>query len=80
MKTVNEAIEHPQFKALDKWTTINTPKGPFQVLKPVVKMDGSEERQLGGIPNVGEHTKDILKELGYSEKEINLLYKEGIVG
>jgi len=43
------------------------------------KFNGSRPRPRSHPPMMGEHTYDILKELGYSEKEIKLLIKEGVV-
>lgn len=40
---------------------------------------GSYETAGGGVPRFGEHTRDILAELGYSPESVAELYDEGVV-
>jgi itaconate CoA-transferase len=52
---------HPQLKARDRWTEVNTPNGPIPALKPAGAAEGFEVR-MDPIPSVGEHQESILKE------------------
>lgn len=72
LNTVTEFIQHPQLKARNRWRDVATPAGPIQALIPPVTFD-NVEHIMGAIPSVGEHTNAILKELGYSEEEIQRL-------
>ena len=52
---------HPQLAARDRWTTVETPKGPLPALKPI---GGGWEPRMDPVPALGEHTAAILAELG----------------
>jgi crotonobetainyl-CoA:carnitine CoA-transferase CaiB-like acyl-CoA transferase len=54
---------HPQLKARDRWTEVNTPNGMIPALKPAGAAEGFEVR-MDPIPAVGEHQEAILKEFG----------------
>ena len=54
---------HPQLKARDRWTEVNTPNGMIPALKPAGAAEGFEVR-MDPIPAVGEHQEAIMKEFG----------------
>jgi crotonobetainyl-CoA:carnitine CoA-transferase CaiB-like acyl-CoA transferase len=54
---------HPQLKARDRWTEVNTPNGMIPALKPAGAAEGFEVR-MDPIPAVGEHQEAILNEFG----------------
>ena len=60
---------HPQLEALDRFVATPTPEGIVSSLKPPTN-NSEYEPTLSGIPAVGEHTKKILKELQFSNTEI----------
>jgi itaconate CoA-transferase len=67
-----EVWDHVQFKARDRWREMGSPKGPIPVLLPPATHDGFEAR-MGAVPAVGEHTEDILGELGFGAADIEKL-------
>jgi len=78
MRTVREFIEHPQLGARDRWREVGSPAGPLRALLPPVAMDGAEP-VMGPIPGVGEHTEEILAELGYDKAAIATLRREAAI-
>ena len=52
---------HPQLKARDRWTEVDTPNGPIPALKPAGAAEGFTVR-MDPIPAVGEHNESIFQE------------------
>ena len=69
LNSMQQFWEHPQLAARGRWKKVGTPAGEVDALKPPVNMDGMEPR-MGPVPAVGEHSRTILGELGYSAGEI----------
>jgi len=69
---------HPQLAARDRWREINSPAGMIPALLPPGSHD-SFECHMGPVPTLGQHTGDILGELGYSHGEIDRLREDGAV-
>ena len=63
---------HPQLEARGRWTEVGSSAGPVRAMKPPFNLDGFEPR-MDPIPAVGEHTRGILAELGFSAAEIDRL-------
>jgi itaconate CoA-transferase len=55
---------HEQFAARDKWREIMTENGPVRALLPPFQFTDFEA-VVGDVPSVGQHTEQILGELGY---------------
>lgn len=53
--------------------------GKISVLKCPIKMERCRTVKKVGSPVLGEHTTEILKDLGYDDKKIRLLYEKQIV-
>jgi len=68
--------EHVQFAARDKWRTINTEAGPVRALLPPFLFT-DVEAVVGDVPSVGQHTDQILAELGFSAERIAAMRKAG---
>jgi formyl-CoA transferase len=60
-------LDHPEF---GKMRTINS---PFEV-------QGSQKIKAGPAPDLGEHSNELLSELGYSTEEISTLRESGVLG
>ena len=61
--------KHDQLKARNRWVNVDTPAGQIPALLPPGSNDSYEYR-MDAIPAVGEHTHDILSEIGLSEEQI----------
>jgi crotonobetainyl-CoA:carnitine CoA-transferase CaiB-like acyl-CoA transferase len=56
-------VEHEQLAARNRWREVDSPVGPVKALVPPATLDG-EEPVMGPIPAPGQHTAQILAELG----------------
>ncbi len=81
VRAAEDFLEHPQVTANDMNPVIQHPTiGPiktFGVPFRFAKTPGNIQR---AAPCLGEHTKEILRELNYDEKQIENLVNEGAVG
>lgn len=78
MNTMVEFFDHPQLKARDRWREVDSPVGKVRALIPPVTMEGFEAI-MNPIPEVGQHTEKILKELGYDADAISHLQNKVVV-
>ena len=67
---------HPQLAARSRWAKVGSPAGALDALKPPFNLSGFEPR-MDAVPGLGEHSRAILAELGYSEAEISRLASTG---
>jgi crotonobetainyl-CoA:carnitine CoA-transferase CaiB-like acyl-CoA transferase len=70
VRTIDEAVAHPQLAYRDVLQTVEGPKGPMTLVGSGFKLahgGGSIDRPP---PTVGEHTDEILAAAGYSAEEI----------
>lgn len=73
-----EAVADPQ--ALAAGVVVQTPDragGSFAAPAGPVRFPGADDGPKGPAPLVGEHTRAVLAEAGYSEAEIDALYASG---
>jgi itaconate CoA-transferase len=78
LRTVQEFIDHPQLTARDRWQQVDTPAGPIRALVPPIALNGAPTR-MDPIPDTGQHTDAILRELGYGDAQIERLRADGVV-
>ena len=78
MRTVRDFLDHPQLETRGRWREVGSPVGPLRALLPPAIMDG-EEPVMAPIPGVGEHTDNILAELGYSDDAVASLRQSAAI-
>ena len=76
LNDMGEFWRHPQLEARGRWAKVGSPAGEIDALKPPFNLSGFEPR-MDAVPALGEHSRAILAELGYSEAEISRLASTG---
>lgn len=80
VNTVAQALEDPQTMAREMIMSVPHPQIPdLRLLGLPVKLSGSPGAIRKAPPLLGEHTDEVLRELGYSDTEIERFHKSGIV-
>ena len=79
VNNISDVIDHPNLVERDRWRTIESAGGTIRTLRPPAIMHGHDE-PIGPIPSVGQHTADVLRELGYSDDRISELAASGSIG
>ena len=75
---MHDLWDHPQLAARERWSRVDSPVGPIPALLPP-GLPGGVAARMDPIPALGQHTRQILAELGYGPKEVARLKDEGAV-
>ena len=82
VQNYKEFVESDQSKALKLISWLKQPTS--EVLWPIPNLPGmqlfSEKNDLSVAPSLGQNTKQIMLELGYSDKIISELYEQKVIG
>jgi len=74
-----ELLSHPQLSQRDRWCEFGSPVGPLTGLLPPPEADGWQWR-LDPVPALGEHTEPILREIGFTGRDIHSMRTDGVIG
>jgi itaconate CoA-transferase len=77
MNDVGQLWLHPVLVGRDRWNEIQTPGGPAAALAPPAALAGVDP-VIGDVPALGEHSRKILREVGYSAQAIDDLIAAGV--
>jgi len=78
VNTMGEVWAHPQLRARERWSEVQTPSGPVPALVPPGARDAGDVR-MDAVPALGAHTDALLAELGFDAATIARLHREGAV-
>ena len=78
MNDMQAVWNHEQLVARQRWTTVQTPAGEIPALFPP-GVAPSEEPCMGPVPALGQHSDAILRELGFSDAQIEDMRQAGAV-
>jgi crotonobetainyl-CoA:carnitine CoA-transferase CaiB-like acyl-CoA transferase len=77
-QSMTDVVDDPQARANGYFTTIDHPNaGPFEVVDAPFRFGRSTVTARGPAPELGQHTEEVLLELGYSWEEIGALREGG---
>ncbi|MFE9774786.1 CaiB/BaiF CoA transferase family protein [Streptomyces sp. NPDC005931] len=75
---VTAFLDHPVLAARGRWREVAVPGATVEALLPPADLAGMPAR-MDPVPDVGEHTEAILKELGHSPEAIEALRADAVV-
>lgn len=78
VSTMHDVWEHPQLKARQRWSSVDSAVGSLPALIPPATSTAFTAR-MDKIPELGEHANIILTELGYSAADIDRLTQQGVI-
>jgi formyl-CoA transferase len=80
IRSIEEMFDHPQVLAEEMVGSYEHPVvGEYRGFTKPVKFSATPGSQATGAPTFGEHTRAVLARFGYSPKEIDQMFKKGIV-
>lgn len=77
--TPSDVLAHPQLAERNRWRNIDTPAGQIPSLLPPPVITGYEP-PMGAVPGLGQHTEQVLGELGLTGEQIAGLRGQGVIG
>jgi formyl-CoA transferase len=78
--SIDQVFDDPQVKHIGVATTVKTPKlGEIRIVNQAVTLSRTPARMASAPPEVGEHTDEVLVELGYDKAAIELLRQKKVV-
>jgi crotonobetainyl-CoA:carnitine CoA-transferase CaiB-like acyl-CoA transferase len=78
--TIGEALSHPQVQARGMVVEVEHPQaGTTQALGCPVHFSETPTRVDRHAPMLGEHSRELLREYGYSDAEIDVFAAEGVI-
>lgn len=81
LKFTEELLEDPQVADNEFVASFDHPlMGPVRQMGPMLQMSDTPLNVQGPSPTLGEHTDEVLHDLGYSEEAIDALRDKGILG
>ena len=81
IQDVAQVVRHPQVEAVGIFPEVEgTRREGYRDVALPLRIDGSRPRGARPVPRPGEHTREILSELGYDEETIQGLVNKGVVG
>jgi len=77
---IHEVLEHPQLIARQMFVNVDHPKaGPSTVIGVPIKLSATPGSVREPAPTLGQHSEEILKELGYGDGEIGNFTEQGVI-
>ncbi|MDX6515063.1 MAG: CoA:oxalate CoA-transferase [Gaiellaceae bacterium] len=80
VQDIAQVAGDPQTRALGLLQALPHPRIPEQaIVAPSVSVDGERVLHRAPAPLLGQHTREVLAELGFDEEEIGALERDGVI-
>ena len=80
IQNLEEVLADPQSEALRAFEQVPNATHPFRTVSPPFELGGSEKSVRGPAPWQGQHTAEVLLEVGFTEDEVAQFYEQDVVG
>lgn len=81
LKFTEELLDDPQVLENDFVTSVDHPlMGSVRMVGPMIQMSETPLAAQGPSPTLGQHTDEVLRELGYDDARIDALRAAGVLG
>jgi formyl-CoA transferase len=78
--TIDQTFSDPQVQHLGLAAEISHPKrGAFKVVGSPINVEGTPKKMRRPTPDAGEHTDEILKNIGYTDAQLKALRANGVI-
>lgn len=76
MPKLDDVMEDPQMRASGAFVKMDYPgHGVIETVNSPVFVDGFEKRKPTAAPDVGQHTREVLRDLGYSDEQVEAMIR-----
>ena len=77
---IDQMFDDPQVKHIGAAVAVKSPKlGEIRIVNQAVKLSRTPARMAAPPPEIGEHTDEVLKELGYDQAAIDALRQKKVI-
>ena len=77
--SLDQLPAHPHLKAVGLFRTERHPtQGDIRTIRPTTRYSGSPQKVTRPAPELGQHSDELLAELGYASAEINDMVARGV--
>ncbi|HSH07390.1 MAG TPA: CaiB/BaiF CoA-transferase family protein [Burkholderiales bacterium] len=77
---MDKVFSDPQVQHLEAAATVHHPRlGDFRIVNQAVKLTRTPASMACATPELGEHTAEVLKEIGYSDADLAQLKKDKVI-
>lgn len=79
-QTLSEFVDDPQAEAAHVFGQIDHPTGPFRTVDPPMRLRSQPAGARPAAPEIGEHSRSVLRQAGLTDAEIDALIEADVVG
>ena len=79
VRSLDEVLATGQPASRELLTDVESAAGPFQVTTGGYRINDEVFKPVSGVPQLGEHTREVLTELGYDATQVEALEQKSIV-